>query len=536
MTNQVVNIIKILEKFIYFLQNIRVYKKFTIFTHSNIKHTMMLNGSTLSEVCTSDIHNIRGINNELMKEILYNLDTYMAIIMNIMHTTDINVITSVKQLATKLQSLEKAQLELLSVYAKHKVLYGVQFDTIMQRVKRCHFYSKNQTECEKRCIKPIIDGFMDVMYTAINKQRILYIDDLFEVDHYNDIRRSMIENIVSLPPLCHPYMIAFNDINIIRKYYGKSLFEQNVPRYTYCPDKNHTTYVQTDTVLPTSVLNFIEKYTTPEVYEYFEKLPKNTWINMYHYGDLEEFIYFIQDLWNIRHRDYIHNYIFDNDMNDPCQLIPENHDNDDTDDDNCIAPIDYYNNSDNSYSSFPGAYNSKNQILGIIVPPSYSSNFYDGSHDVDDDSTDIMKTVSNAVSNVSSIDNNNKKTDYQLMRCDKNHLLSKIEDVRMYMYLFSPFERKLLSMYDDCRRYIERRKLERKYIDLYRRFSYKDITSDISTISTDTLITEVNRYLDTVDLTYKEAVESIFSKISPNFKISPGMYTISFFLEPKVKK
>lgn len=531
MTNQVVNIIKILEKFIYFLQNIRVYKKFTIFTHSNIKHTMMLNGSTVSEVHTSDIHNIRGIDNELMKEILYNLDTYMVIIMNIMHTTDINVITSINQLAAKLQSLEKAQSELLSVYAKHKVLYGVQFDTLMQRVKRCHFDSKNQLNCEKRCLKSIIDGFMDVMYTAINKPRILYIDDLFEVDHYNDIRRSMLEKIVLLPPLCHPYKIAFNDINIIRKYSGNSLFEQNVPRYTYCPDKNHTTYVQTDTVLPTSVLNFIEKYTTPEVYEYFEKLPKNTWINMYHYGDLEEFIYFIQDLWNIRHRDYIHNYIFD--MNDPCQLIPENHNND------CIAPIDYYN-SDNSYSSFPGAYNSKNQILGIInVPlPSYSSNFYDGNHDDNDDSTDIMKTVSNAVSNTSSIDNNNNKNtdNYQLMRCDKNHLLSKIEDVRMYMYLFSPFERKLLSMYDDCRRYVERRKLERKYIDLYRRFSYKDITSDISTISTDTLITEVNRYLDTVDLTYNEAVESIFSKISPNFKISPGMYTISFFLEPKVKK
>ena len=493
----------------------------------------MLNGSTVSEVCTSDIHNIRGINNELMTEILYNLDTYMAIIMNIMHTTDINVITNINQLAAKLQSLEKAQLELLSVYAKHKVLYGVQFDTLMQRVKRCHFYSKNQTECEKRCIKPIIDGFMDVMDTAINKQRILYIDDLFEVDHYNDIRISMIEKIVLLPPsLCHSYKIAFNDINIIRKYYGNSLFEQNVPRYVYCPDKNHTSYVQTDTVLPTIVLNFIEKYTTPEVYEYFKELPKDTWINMYYYGDLEEFIYFIQDLWNIRHRDYIHNYIFD--MNDPCQLIPENHNND------CIAPIDYYN-SDNSYSSFPGAYNSKNQILGIInVPlPSYSSNFYDGNHDDnDDDSTDIMKTVSNAVSNTSSIDNNNNKNtdNYQLMRCDKNHLLSKIEDVRLYMYLFSPFERKLLSMYDDCRRYVERRKLERKYIDLYRRFSYKDITSDISTISTDTLITEVNRYLDTVDLTYNEAVESIFSKISPNFKISPGMYTISFFWNPKVKK
>lgn len=526
MTDQMINIIKILEKFIYFLQNIRVYKKFTIFTHSNIKHTMMLNGSTLSEVRTSDIHNIKGIDNELMTEILYNLDTYMAIIMNIMHTTDINVITSIKQLAAKLQSLEKAQSDLLAVYTKHVVLYGVQYDTIMQRVKRCHFYSKNQTKCEECCIKPIIDGFMDAMDTAINK-RILYIDDLFEVDHYNDIRSSIIEKII--PPLCHPYKIAFNDINIIRRYYGNSLFKQNVPRsrYVYCPDKNHTTYVQTDTVLPTIVLNFIEKYTTPEVYEYFKELPKDTWINMYYYGDLEEFIYFIQDLWNIRHRDYIHNYIFD--MNDTCQLIiPENHNNDD---DCIIPPIDYYN-SDNSYSPFPGAYNSKNQILGINVLPLYSSNFYDGSNNDIDDSTDVMKTVSN----VSSIDNNNKNTDdYQLIRCDKHHILSKIEDVRMYMYLFSPFERKLLSMYDDCRRYVERRKLERKYIDLYRRFSYKDITSDISTISTDTLITEVNRYLDTVDLSYKEAVESIFSKISPNFKISPGMYTISFFLESKVK-
>ena len=496
-----------------------MYKKFTIFTHSNIKHTMMLNGSsTLSEIRTSDIHDIKGIDNELMKEILYNLDTYMAIIMNIMHTTDINVITSINQLAAKLQSLEKAQSELLSVYARHKVLCGVHFDTLMQRVKRCHFYSKNQTKCEQHCIKSVIDGFMDAMVTAINKQqRILYIDDLFEVDHYNDIRRSMIEKIV--PPLCHPCKIAFNDINIIRRYYGNSLFEQNVPQYIYCSDKNHT-YIQTDTVLPTSVLNFIEKYTTPEVYEHFNELPKDTWINMYYYGDLEEFIYFIQDLWNIRHHNYIHNYIFDN-INDPCQLIPENHNNDD-----CIAPIDYYN-SDNSYSPFPGAYNSRNQILGITLIPSYTSNFYDGSHDVDD-STDIMKTVSN----VSSIDNN---TDYHLIRCDKHHLLSKIEDVRMYMYLFSPFERELLSMYDDCRHYVERRKLERKYIDLYRRFSYKDITSDISSISTDTLITEVNRYLDTVDLTYKEAVESIFSKISPNFRISPGMYTISFFLEPKVK-
>lgn len=524
MTNQVVNIIKILEKFIYFLQNIRVYKKFTIFTHSNIKHTMMLNGSTLSEVRTSDIHNIRGIDNELMKEILYNLDTYMAIIMNIMHTTDINVITSINQLAAKLQSLEKAQSELLSVYTKHVVLYGVQYDTLMQRVKRCHFYSKNQLQCEQRCIKSIIDGFMDAMNTTTNKQRILYIDDLFEVDHYNDIRRSMIEKII--PPLCHPYKIAFNDINIIRRYYGNSLFKQNVPQYMHCPNKDHTSYVQTDTVLPTIVLNFIEKYTTPEVYEYFKELPKDTWINMYYYGDLEEFIYFIQDLWNIRHRDYIHNYIFD--MNDTCQLIiPENHNNDD----DCIPPpIDYYNNSDNSYSPFPGAYNGRNQILGINVLPLYSSNFYDGSNNDIDDSTDIMKTVSN----VSSIDNNNKNTDYQLIRCDKHHLLSKIEDVRMYMYLFSSFERKLLSMYDDCRRYVERCKLERKYIDLYRRFSYKDITtSDISTISTDTLITEVNRYLDTVNLTYKEAVESIF-KISPNFKISPGMYTISFFLESKV--